>query len=114
MDINGNYFPSGCTEYSSAVAGELTRVLKDGAGTLHYLRVNNTTASKVYAFVFDNNAASGTLLMPPIPIAANAHVELNLPGAIPFSTGCTVSSSSTQTSYTGGGANDLQIHAVTK
>ncbi len=114
MDINGFYAPSNSTWYSSAVAGEQTKVLSTEAGLLFYLRIVNTTSSARYAFVYDNTAASGTLLMPPIPLAANGQVQLPLPGGVPFGTGCTVSTSTTQTSYAAGGANDLQIHALTK
>lgn len=114
MDINGSYAPAGSTWYASAVGGEKTVTLKSVAGKLHYLRVANTTGSTIYAFVFDSTDATGTLLMPPIPLAAHAHYELQPPFAIPFGTGCTVSTSSTQTSYTAGGNNDIQVHALTK
>lgn len=101
---------AGLSWYVSPVAGELTKTLKSGKGTLQFLQVCNTTASKIYVFVFDNTAASGTLLFPPIPVAANDHFFILTMGRR-FTTGCTVSSSSTQKSYTGGGANDLHIHA---
>lgn len=105
---------SGFANYATVVAGELTSAVKSGAGKLFYLRVANTTAAKRYMFVFDNTAASGTLLCPPIPVAANDSVGLVLPGPLQFATGLTVSSSTAQASYAAGGANDLQTHAVYK
>lgn len=114
MDIQGFYKVSEAQVYISPVAGEKTKVLKDGAGLLHYLRVCNTTNAKRYVFVFDNNAASGAaLVMPPIVVPPNDQVTIQS-FAFPFDVGCTVSSSTTQTSYTAGGNNDLQIHAITK
>lgn len=113
MDITGFNGPPGSSWYSSPVAGELTKTLKSGRGRLHSLRVVNTTVSKIYVFVFDNTAASGTLLMPPIPVASNDQVQLQQVFQIPFVTGCTVSASTTQTTYTAAGANSLQLHALT-
>ena len=112
MDITGFNGPPGSSWYSSPVAGELTKTLKTGRGRLHSIRVANTTASKIYVFVFDNTAASGTLLMPPIPVAANDHVYMTF-FQIAFATGCTVSASTTQTAYGAAGANSLQLHALT-
>lgn len=111
MDITGFNLTAHASWYVSPVAGELTKTLKSGAGFLQFIRVCNTTASKIYVFVFDNTAASGTLLCPPIPVEANSHVFMTTLGWR-FVTGCTVSASTTQTSYTGAGANSLQLHAA--
>lgn len=113
MDITGFNRPPGASWYTSPVAGELTKTLKSGRGRLHSMRVVNTTAAKIYVFVFDNTAASGTLLMPPIPVAANDQVQLQPFASVPFATGCTVSASTTPTAYTAAGANSLQLHALT-
>lgn len=108
-------FPSQATQYSSPVAGEQAKVLKAGPGVLHYLRVSNTTAAKIYVFVANHvSDPSGTPLMPPIPVPANDAAEIGLPFPIPFSTGLSVGSSTTQAAYAAAGANSLQIHAVTK
>lgn len=112
MDITGFSPPPNATAYASPVAGELTKTLKTGRGRLHYLLAANTTAAKIYLFVYDNTAASGTLLMPPIPIAANDAIAWQ-PFAALFGTGCTVSASTTQTVYTAAGANSIQLHALT-
>lgn len=112
MDITGFNKPPNSVRYISPVAGELTKTLKTGVGRLHELRVANTTAAKIYVFVFDNTAASGTLLMAPIPVAANDQYIPPQMSQRSFATGCTISASTTQTSYTAAGANSLQIDAV--
>lgn len=113
--MDPRFVESGASVYLSAEAGEKTATIKSGAGKLFYLRIANTTASKVYAWVFDATAAAdnGVLLAVPIPIAANSDAVL-FPYPLGFATGLTISSSSTQTSYTAGGNNDLQIQAVYK
>lgn len=110
--IEGFRKPNGSTFYVSPVAGELTKTLKAAAGFLHYGRFVNTTAAKIYVFLFDNTAASGTLLCPPIPVAPNDQFEFKMVAALQYATGCTVSASTTPTSYTAAGANALQIHAL--
>lgn len=113
--INGFNLPSGSTVYVSPVAGEQLKTLKSTSGLLHDLRVANTTAAKIYVFVFDNaSAASGALLMPPIPIAANDMSLVQVPGALPFANGCTVAASTTQAAYAAAGANAMQILGITK
>lgn len=111
MNITGYNSPPQATWYASPVAGELTKVLKSARGRLHYLRVVNTTAAKIYVHVYDNTAASGTLLTAPIPVAANDQFTLQT-FQIPFTNGCTVSASTSATSYVAAGANSLQIHAL--
>lgn len=118
MDLNGNYLPNGATVYSSPIAGEQLKVLKASKGLLCYLLVCNTTASKIYVHVYDHaSAASGSPIMPPIPVPANDAAQvpvLGVIGAIPFSTGCVVAASTAQASYAAAGANALQVLAVTK
>lgn len=111
MDVTGFNATKLATWYVSPLAGELTKTLKSVSGQLIYLRGCNTTASTIYIFVFDNTAASGTLLMPPIPVTANSQYEIKT-FSMRFATGCTVSASTTQTSYTAAGANAMHIHAL--
>lgn len=111
MDVTGFNATNAATFYTSPVAGELTKTLKTGRGRLLYLRAVNTTAAKIYVFVYDNTAASGTLLMPPIPVEANQQAEIKTFG-IPFVTGCTISASTTPTAYAAAGANSLQLHSI--
>jgi hypothetical protein len=111
MDITGFNGPPGSRWYTSPLAGELTATPRTGRGRLHYAIISNTTAAKIYAFVFDNTAASGTLLMPPIPIPANDCIQIKT-FQLPFVTGCTVSASTTQTTYTAAGANAMHLWAL--
>lgn len=111
MDITGFNATLKTLWYVSPVAGELTVTLKSGRGWLQFVRVCNTTASKIYVFVYDNTAASGTLLCPPIPVEANSQFFITTLG-YRFATGCTISASTTQTTYTAAGANSMQLHAA--
>ena len=109
--IEGFKMPNASGWYVSPVAGEQTKTLKSGAGQIHYGRFCNTTAAVIYVFVFDSLTASGTLLCAPFPVPANGSVELKT-FMKKFTTGCTVSCSSTQVSFTIAGANALQIDAL--
>jgi hypothetical protein len=113
--MDPRFIESGASSYVSPEAGEKTKTIKTGAGKLFYMRIANTTSSKVYAWLFDDVSAADnkTILCPPIPVAANSDAVL-FPYPLGFTTNLIVSSSSTQTSYTAGGNNDLQIHAVYK
>jgi hypothetical protein len=109
------FVESGASSYVSPLAGELTAVVKASPGKLFYLRAVNTTASKVYIWVCNESAFAGAaLLVPPIPIAANEDKLVNLPYALPFSTGLAISVSTSPTSYVAAGANSGQFHAVWK
>lgn len=111
--MDPRFVESGASRYVSPNAGELTSSVKSGAGKLFYARICNTTANKIYAYLFDSLTATGTLLCPPVPIAANDQFILfSYPYA--FATGLTISSSTTQTGYVAGGANDLQVEALYK
>ncbi len=112
MEVNAFIKRTDAAYYCSLIAGEQSKTVRTGAGTLHYLRVANTTNAVRYVHVFDSLAASGVMLLPPIVLAANSERELQTKFAVPFSIGLTLASSTAQTSVTGGGANDLQIHAL--
>lgn len=116
MQIQGQYIPAGSTVYNSAAAEE-TKLLKSGAGVLHYIAVANYNAAARYVFLFDNTSATGTPILPPIPLAATGAVGsifvASLP-ALPFSTGLFVAASSTGATFTAAGANDIKISAATK
>lgn len=115
MDLNGTWLPNGATVYSSPIAGEQLKALKATKGVLHYLMVMNTTASKIYVHVYDHaSAASGSPIMPPIPVPANDAAQVPFIGALPFTNGCVVAASTAQASYAAAGANALQVLAITK
>lgn len=112
--MDPRFFESGVSFYTSPVAGEQEKVIKDSPGKLFYLRVANTTGAKIFVFIFDALTNAGGPLMPPIPVAANDQAELQLPAAIGFSNGLVIGASTGATAYVAAGANSLQIHTVTK
>ena len=113
--MDNRFTESGTSSYVSPIAGELTAVVKASPGKLFYLRVVNTTAAKVYAWVCNESAFAGAaLLMPPIPIGVNDDKIVAPVFALPFSTGLCISVSTSPTSYVAAGANAGQFHAVWK
>jgi hypothetical protein len=91
--------PKGQT-YCSA-APELSKLLVSRAGGLASLVVENKGAAILYAFVFDGiDAATGTLIYPPIPIPINGLAKLEERYMIPFKKGLFVSVSTTDAAYT--------------
>lgn len=113
MQIQGSYFEQGVTTYVSQ-ADEEIKVVASGAGKLFALAVTNVSGATVYAYVFDNNAASGTLMLPPVKIPAGETMSVEYQGPMRFDNGCTVASSSTQATYTATTTDDLRIRAVYK
>lgn len=61
------------------IAGAATTVVKSGAGTLHLLSINKAVLSSVIT-IYDNTAASGTILA----IITNPAVLLATQATIPF------------------------------
>ena len=112
--MDDRFIESGATKYTSPVAGELEKNLKDGAGKLFYLRVCNTTAALIYVFVCDGLTNAAGPMMPPIPVPANGQTELTLPGALAFAVGLTLAASTSQVAYAAAGANAMQVCVVSK
>lgn len=114
MQVQGIFWESGASEtvtQPGALAQDYT--VKDGAGKLFHLDVVNTAGADRFVYVFDNNADSGDLLVPPFKLAAGASVTIDALASVRFSTGLNVASSSTQASYTAAGS-DFMIRAVWK
>lgn len=115
MQVQGQYIPAGSTVYNSAAAEE-TKQLKSGAGQLFSLTVTNFNAAVRYIYIFDSLTATGTPIMPPIPLqalgAVGSVVAICLPYGIPFSTGCFVATSSTGATFTASAGNDIRMSAV--
>lgn len=110
MQIQGQYLPSGALAYSSAAAEE-TRLVYSGGGLLFALVVTNSNAAARFVYVFDAVTATGTPIVPPIPVPAGGQVTFALPFAIPYTNGLFVASSSTNATYTASGSADLRISA---
>ena len=117
MQVQGQYAPAGSTWYNSAAAEE-TKLLKSGGGLLHALIVTNFNAAARYIYVFDSLTATGTPIVPPIPLAAlgtvGSVVGVFIAFSIPFTTGCFIATSSTGAVYTASAANDIRMSAVYK
>lgn len=111
--IYGQYAEANISRYNSAAAEE-TKAVKASPGLLFYIAITNSNAGARFAYLFDSLTASGTPILPPIPIAAGAQVVVALPAAIPFNTGLFVAASSTNATYTASAGNDFRISAAFK
>jgi hypothetical protein len=95
-------------------AGEQTKTVKASAGKAYMIDVVNVAGADRFLWVVDNTSDAGTaLLIPPLKIAAGGFVSIQWEAAIEYSTGMTLSSSSTQATYTAAGA-DLMMRVVFK
>jgi hypothetical protein len=117
MQIQGQYAPSGSTWYHSAAAEE-TELVKTGGGLLFALVVANYNAAARYVFVFDSVTATGTPIVPPIPLdvagTGGSIAALALPFAIAFNTGLFIAASTTGATYTASGGSDIRMSVLTK
>jgi hypothetical protein len=95
-------------------AGEQTKTLKAAPGKAYTIDVVNVAGADRFLWVVDDiTDASTALLIPPLKIPAGGFVSIQWQAALKFATGMTVSSSSTQATYTAGGA-DLMMRVVFK
>lgn len=117
MQIQGQYAPSGSTWYHSSAAEE-TKAVKSAPGLLFSLIVANYNAAARFVYVFDATSATGTPIVPPIPLAASGAVgsiqTVALPFAIEFDTGLFIAASSTGATYTAAAGNDIRMSVLTK
>lgn len=111
--IQGNYAPAGSSQYNSSAAEE-TRLVRTGPGLIFALLITNSNASTRFVYVFDSLTATGTPIVPPIPIASGAQVTLAHPFALPFTTGLFIASSSTNATYTASATSDLRMSVLFK
>jgi hypothetical protein len=113
MQIQGQYAPAGTTWYNSAAAEE-TKSVKASPGLLFCVAITNSNAGARFAYLFDATSATGTPIVPPIPIAAGAQVIVALPYAVPFNTGLFVAASSTNATFTAAAGNDFRMSVLFK
>lgn len=112
MQIQGQYAPAGSTWYTSASVEESVQV-KGSPGLLFSIAATNTNESARFLFLFDNaSAASGSLIFPPIPVAAGGQTVVALPFAIPFTAGLRVAASSTSEEFTAAAGDDIWLTAL--
>lgn len=101
VDVNGDPIYSTATQAVSSpasatggysflniVAGQATTVVKSGAGTLHSIILNSAATATNTTTIYDNTAASGTLIGK--PAVTTATVPTTLVYDIAFGTGLTI------------------------
>lgn len=109
--IQGRYQDPLARRYASQAPEEVI-VVKDSPGILYSLFVMNLSSSAVSVYVFDNGAASGDLLYPPIRLSASGgSVNIDPEEAEPFVNGLTVAPSSALSPFTPTGTDDLMVVA---
>lgn len=109
MSDTTNYLLENMRGYSSA-AGEEVKQIKAGVGRLFKLTVVNVNAGARFLYLFDSAAAdAGTLLMPPIPVAAAGFIDLNWQYGKQFLLGARIHASSTQGTFTASAGADLLL-----
>lgn len=74
--------------YLNIAAGQATTVVKSGAGFLHSITFNSAATATNTTTVYDNTAASGTVIA--IPAATTATVPTTLTYDVSFATGLTI------------------------
>lgn len=90
----------------SSQAAEDTKLVYTGKAMLHRVFVSNANAAARFLWVWDNTAASGTILIAGVPIAIAGSATVDFPFGIPASTGLFVAMSTTQKTYTATAATD--------
>jgi len=94
-----------------SAAAEEFRQFKTGAGRLYQLALTNVNVAARTAWVFDNTASSGALVLPPISLAIGETKIIALPVPRRFTTGLRVAASSTIGTFTAAAAADLIMAA---
>ncbi len=95
-------------------AGEQTKTIKATPGKAYMIDVVNVSAGDRFLWIVNNTTDAGVaLLVPPLKITAGGFVSIQWAAAIEYDVGMTVSSSSTQATYTAAGA-DLMMRVVFK
>lgn len=92
----------------NSTAFESGKVLKSSAGTLVTLQGYTTASSLQYLQIFDSTTVPSNGAVPIwfIPVVANSYFSLDVPlTGVPFTTGISVSNSSTISTKTAGGSN---------
>ena len=90
-----------------STALEASHVVKAGSGRLYKLTVNNTKASAQFIQVFNSTTVPADTAVPILSyvVAANANLDINFEAGRFFSTGISVSNSSTSATKTIGSAD---------
>lgn len=82
---------SGGASYAHIAAGQATTVVKSGPGTLYSITFNSKATSTNVTTVYDNTAASGTIIAIPDAVNTAAVGTMSFgPSGIAFTTGLTI------------------------
>ena len=92
-------------EWYASQAAEAAKQVRTGKGVLHSLYVFNVQATVRYLWVYDNTAASGTVLMGPFEVPSLKGVSIESLTGNPFDTGLHVASSTSGAAFVAGGAD---------
>jgi hypothetical protein len=82
---------SGGASFLNIVAGQATTTVKSGAGTLYSISLNSAATATNTTTIYDNTAASGTIIGKPAATTATVPTTLTYgPAGLAFSTGLTI------------------------
>lgn len=83
--------PSGAASFLNIAAGQATTTVKSGAGTLYAIILNSAATATSTMIVYDNTAASGTVIGRPLATTATIPTTVDYgPVGLAFSTGLTI------------------------
>jgi hypothetical protein len=82
---------SGGASFLNIAAGQATTTVKSGAGTLYSISLNSAATATNITTIYDNTAASGTIIGKPAATTATVPTTLTYgPAGLAFSTGLTI------------------------
>lgn len=89
--VNPQATPSGGASFLNIAAGQATTTVKSGAGTLYAIILNSAATATNTTTVYDNTAASGTVIARPAATTATLPTTINYgPVGLAFATGLTI------------------------
>lgn len=88
IPVSAGASASGGYSFLNIAAGQATTVVKSGAGTLHSIVLNSAATATNTTTIYDNTAASGTVIGRPAVVTATIPVTLLYD--IAFATGLTI------------------------
>lgn len=109
MDIITRPQTTPAGRYYASQSAEGAKNLITGAGALHKIIAINTAGATRYLYIYDNTAASGTILYRGTSIVAAGQSDLTFALGMFCTTGLTIAPSTTQATFTLGGS-DFILH----
>lgn len=91
LGVSPQATPSGAASFLNIAAGQATTTVKSGAGTLYAIVLNSAAVATNTTTVYDNTAASGTVIARPAATTATVPTTLNYGSTgLAFATGLTI------------------------